>query len=76
MSSCGKKVASFLRMKTVDENRISRKRKRQETNIYCKAVLHQKQNFVKPRAGATNTIRRIIDVDLVIRELKKWMQKM
>ena len=69
MSSNEKKVASSLRMKAVNENRLSQKGKRQEMNI-AKLSSIKKQKFEEPRAGATNIIRSITDVDLVIRELK------
>ena len=65
MSSNEKEVSSSLRMKALTEIRLSRKRKKQEINIAnLSSIIKQKHD--EPRAGATNTMRRITDVNLVI----------
>ena len=69
MSSNEKEVSSSLRMKALTEIRLSRKRKRQEINIANLSSI-KKRKHDEPRAGATNTMRGIIDVNLVISELK------
>ena len=74
MSSNEKEVSSFLRMKALTEIRLSRKRNRQEINI-TKLRFIKKRKREELRAGATNAMRRIIDVNLVIRELKNRCRK-
>ena len=74
MSSNEKELSSSLRMKALTEIRLSRKRKRQEINIANLSSI-KKRKHDEPRAGATNTMRRIIDVDLVISELKNGCRK-
>ena len=74
MPSNEKEVSSSLRMKDLTEIRLSRKRKRQEINIANLSSI-KKRKHEEPRAGATNTMRRIIDVNLVIRELKHGCRK-
>ena len=74
MSSNEREVSSSLRMKALTEIRLFRKRKRQEINI-AKLSSIKKRKHEEPRAGATNTMRRITDVNLVIRELKNRCRK-
>ena len=71
MSSNGKELFSSLRMKALTEIPLSRKRKRQEINIVKLNSIEKEE----PQAGVTNTIRRIVDVNLVFRELKNGCNK-
>ena len=74
MSSNENEVSSSLRMKALTEIRLSRKRKRQEINIANLSSIKNRKHD-EPRARAANTMRRIIDVDLVISELKNGCRK-
>ena len=73
-SSNEKEVSSSLRMKALTEICLSQKRKRQEINIANLSSI-RKLKHDEPRARATNTMRRIIDVNVVISELKNGFQR-